>query len=87
MFLHIIFQGWKNERIISEDPFTSSRIILIEPRDPKPCWKKVLEILTVVDRDLGLSDMNISDYQNKRVSTYCFTYALLHTLFLLHHRI
>ncbi|KAG5328816.1 ESCO1 acetyltransferase, partial [Acromyrmex heyeri] len=57
------FNGWKNERVILEDPFTSSRIILIEPHDPKQHWKKVLEILVVVDRDLGLADMNISDYQ------------------------
>ncbi|XP_011637013.1 N-acetyltransferase ESCO2 isoform X4 [Pogonomyrmex barbatus] len=64
------FQGWKNERVISEDPFTSSRIILIEPHDPKQHWKKVLEILTVVDRDLGLTDMNISEYQNKNIFLY-----------------
>ncbi|KYM99995.1 PREDICTED: N-acetyltransferase ESCO1 [Cyphomyrmex costatus] len=64
------FQGWKNERIILEDPFTSSRIILIEPHDSKQHWKKVLEILVVVDRDLGLADMNISDYQNKKIFLY-----------------
>lgn len=64
------FQGWKNERVILEDSFTSSRIILIEPYDPKPHWKKVLEILTVVDRDLGLADMNVSDYQSKKIYLY-----------------
>ncbi|TGZ47071.1 uncharacterized protein Eco [Temnothorax longispinosus] len=64
------FQGWKNERVISEDPFTNSRIILVEPHDPKQHWKKVLEILTVVDRDLGLADMNISDYQSKKIFLY-----------------
>ncbi|XP_014605247.1 PREDICTED: N-acetyltransferase ESCO2 isoform X1 [Polistes canadensis] len=57
------FQGWKNERIIMEDPLTSSRIILIEPSDSKQCWKKVTEILNVVDRDLGLADSNYSDKQ------------------------
>lgn len=61
------FQGWKNERVILEDRFTSSRIILIEPHDSKQHWKKVLEILAVVDRDLGLADINISDYQSKKV--------------------
>ncbi|XP_018359799.1 PREDICTED: N-acetyltransferase ESCO1 [Trachymyrmex cornetzi] len=64
------FHGWKNERVILEDPFISSRIILIEPHDPKQHWKKVLEILVVVDRDLGLVDMNISDYQNKKIFLY-----------------
>ncbi|KYQ49253.1 N-acetyltransferase ESCO2 [Trachymyrmex zeteki] len=63
------FHGWKNERVILEDPFISSRIILIEPHDPKQHWKKVLEILVVVDRDLGLADMNISDYQNKKAKS------------------
>lgn len=57
------FQGWKNERIIMEDPLTSSRIIVIEPSDSKQCWKKVTEILNVVDRDLGLADSNYSDKQ------------------------
>lgn len=63
----MIFQGWKNERVILEDPFTSSRIILVEPYDSKQHWKKVLEILAVVDRDLGLADINILDYQSKKV--------------------
>jgi len=73
------FQGWKNERVILEDPFTSSRIILIEPHDPKQHWKKVLEILIVVDRDLGLADMNISDYQNKNASI-CYLILIIFTV-------
>jgi len=70
ILIYMIFQGWKNERVIIEEPFTSSRIILVEPHDPKQYWKKVLEILTVVDRDLGLSDMDIMNYQNKKVKAY-----------------
>ncbi|EZA51430.1 hypothetical protein DMN91_007319 [Ooceraea biroi] len=64
------FHGWKNERVIIEDPFTSSRIILVEPHDSKHYWKKVLDILSVVDRDLGLSDIEISNYRSKRVLLY-----------------
>lgn len=64
------FQGWKNERIITEDPLTSSRIILIEPGDPKQYWKRVLDILTVVDRDLGLSDTTLSNYCDKKIYLY-----------------
>ncbi|XP_011699284.1 PREDICTED: N-acetyltransferase ESCO2 [Wasmannia auropunctata] len=64
------FQGWKNERVILEDSFTSSRIILVEPHDPKQYWKKVLEILAVVDRDLGLSDIDTSEYQSKKIFLY-----------------
>lgn len=50
-----------------EDSFTSSRIILVEPHDSKQYWKKISDILTVVDKDLGLSDTDISEYQNKKV--------------------
>ncbi|XP_015607165.1 N-acetyltransferase ESCO2 [Cephus cinctus] len=64
------FPGWKKERIVSEDPFTSSRIILIEPNDSKQCWKKVSDILQVVDRDLGLTDVKVTDYQNKKIYIY-----------------
>ncbi|XP_036144191.1 N-acetyltransferase ESCO2 [Monomorium pharaonis] len=64
------FQGWKNERVILEDHFTSSRIILVEPHDPKQHWKKVLEILAVVDKDLGLAEMDSSDYQSKQIYLY-----------------
>ncbi|KAM0731674.1 N-acetyltransferase ESCO2 [Formica fusca] len=64
------FQGWKNERVIMEDTFTSSRIILVEPHDSKQYWKKVSDILAIVDRDLGLADMSMSDYQGKKVLLY-----------------
>ncbi|KAK2580129.1 hypothetical protein KPH14_012406 [Odynerus spinipes] len=64
------FQGWKNERIIAEDPLTSSRIILIEPEDPKQYWKRVLDILAVVDRDLGLADATLPNYSDKKVYLY-----------------
>nr|XP_034187472.1 N-acetyltransferase ESCO1 [Osmia lignaria]XP_034187481.1 N-acetyltransferase ESCO1 [Osmia lignaria]XP_034187487.1 N-acetyltransferase ESCO1 [Osmia lignaria] len=64
------FPGWKTERVIMEDPFTQSRIILIEPGDSKQCWKKVTEVLEYVDRDLGLTDTKLSDYEQKRVYLY-----------------
>ncbi|XP_029178269.1 N-acetyltransferase ESCO2 [Nylanderia fulva] len=64
------FQGWKKERVLMEDPFTSSRIILVEPHNSKQHWKKISEILAIVDRDLGLANMNISDYQSKTIFLY-----------------
>lgn len=60
-----------------EDPFTSSRIILVEPHDSKQYWKKISEILAVVDRDLGLADMSMSDYQDK---TVCIKIHQLHRI-------
>lgn len=55
------------ERVVIEDPLTSSRIILIEPGDSKLYWKKVNEVLVYVDRDLGLDDTKLSDYEQKKV--------------------
>ncbi|XP_051174915.1 N-acetyltransferase ESCO2 [Leptopilina boulardi] len=64
------FQGWKNERVIWDDEATTSRIILIDPYDNKQHWKKVTEILNVVDADLGLVDMQLSYYRDKKVYLY-----------------
>ncbi|XP_043468401.1 N-acetyltransferase ESCO2 [Leptopilina heterotoma] len=64
------FQGWKNERVIWDDESTMSRIILIDPVDNKQHWKKVTEILNVVDADLGLVDMQLSYYRDKKVYLY-----------------
>ena len=61
------FQDWKNERVVFEDTFTASRIILIDPKDSNLQWKKVTEILEIVDRDLGLSDFKLQFYRDKKV--------------------
>lgn len=53
-----------------EDPFTMSRVIVIEPNDSKLCWKKVEEILAYVDRDLGLADTTFADHKPKTVYLY-----------------
>ncbi|XP_076299665.1 establishment of cohesion [Lasioglossum baleicum] len=64
------FSGWKTERVIMEDPVTMSRVILVEPNDPKQYWNKIADVLTYVDRDLGLADTNLSDYEQKKVYLY-----------------
>ena len=64
------FPGWKTEHVIMEEPFTSDRVILVEPGDPKQYWNKVGDILAYVDRDLGLVDTKLSDYENKKVYLY-----------------
>lgn len=76
-------QGWKTEHVIMEDPFTSDRVILVEPGDPKQYWNKVGDILAYVDRDLGLVDTKLSDYENKKVTMYvsCYRYRFVLTLF------
>ncbi|XP_034943840.1 N-acetyltransferase ESCO2 [Chelonus insularis] len=64
------FNGWKNEHVVYENPFTRSRVITVEPTDPKHWWNKVDEILTIVDQDLGLDNINLTDHQGKRVYLY-----------------
>ena len=64
------FQGWKNEKVVFEDNSTLSRIIVIEPKDNNLYWKKVIEILEFVDKDLGLSDVKLTSYRNKKVYLY-----------------
>ncbi|XP_023335372.1 N-acetyltransferase ESCO2 [Eurytemora carolleeae] len=51
------FPGWKNERNCGE--FENGRIVMIQPGDPKHMWRKVQDALTVVDRDLGFSEVGI----------------------------
>ncbi|XP_031835115.1 establishment of cohesion isoform X2 [Nomia melanderi] len=64
------FPGWKTERVIMNDPLTMSRVILVEPNDPKQYWNKIADVLAYVDRDLGLADTKLSDYENKRIYLY-----------------
>ncbi|XP_043251345.1 N-acetyltransferase ESCO1 [Colletes gigas] len=64
------FPGWKTERVIMEDPITSSRVILIEPGDTKKSWNKIKDVLIYVDRDLGLVNTKLSDYEHKKVYLY-----------------
>ncbi|XP_011303275.1 uncharacterized protein [Fopius arisanus] len=74
------FNGWKNERVVMEDPVTSSRIITIEKSDPKNYWKKVEDVLAVVDRDLGLADMELTDYHDKKIYLYVRNKTILGVL-------
>lgn len=69
-FKTLKFQGWKNERVIYNDSCTSSRIILLEPKDSNSYWKKITEVLQVVDRELGLTDPKLASYRDKRVYMY-----------------
>lgn len=71
------FSGWKTERVIMEDLLTSSRVILVEPDDSKQCWKKVADVLAYVDRDLGLADTKLSNYEGKRIYLYIRDKAIL----------
>ncbi|XP_076659542.1 establishment of cohesion [Halictus rubicundus] len=74
------FSGWKTERVIMEDPLSMSRVILVEPNDPKQYWNKIADVLTYVDRDLGLVDTKLSDYEQKKVYLYIRNKTILGVL-------
>ncbi|XP_063975296.1 uncharacterized protein LOC135161549 [Diachasmimorpha longicaudata] len=79
-FKTLKFNGWKNERVVVEDTMRGSRIITIEKTDPKTSWKKVEEVLAVVDRDLGLADMELTDYHDKKIYLYIRNKTILGVL-------
>ena len=49
--------GWKNERVVGH--FPSGRVLCVKPGDHASHWKKVEEVLSVVDTDLGFSEVGI----------------------------
>jgi len=48
------YLGWRNERKCFED--LDGKILIVQPGDPKFMWKKVDDVLSVVDNDLGFAD-------------------------------
>lgn len=51
------FSGWKIERVVGQ--FAAGRVVCVRPGDHISHWKKVEEALSVVDRDLGFSEVGI----------------------------
>jgi len=49
--------GWKNERAVGH--FPAGRVLCVKPGDHLSHWKKVEEVLSVVDSDLGFSEVGI----------------------------
>jgi len=49
--------SWKTERVVGQ--FAAGRVLCVRPGDHSSHWKKVEEALTVVDRDLGFSEVGI----------------------------
>eukprot|EP00092_Neocalanus_flemingeri_P089456 GFUD01113206.1.p1 GENE.GFUD01113206.1~~GFUD01113206.1.p1 ORF type:complete len:736 (+),score=212.28 GFUD01113206.1:43-2208(+) len=48
---------WKTERVVGQ--FPAGRVLCVRPGDHGSHWKKVEEALSVVDRDLGFSEVGI----------------------------
>ncbi|EFA06803.2 N-acetyltransferase ESCO2 [Tribolium castaneum] len=53
------YTGWKNERVVSSD-LRNGKVIQIVPGDSKIWWKKVKEVMEVINRDLGYFDIEFN---------------------------
>ena len=62
------FPGWKTERKVGD--FPAGRVICIKPGDHSTHWRKVEELLTVVDHDLGFSEVGIRWPDKTKVFLY-----------------
>lgn len=62
------FSGWRSERNCGEEEF--GRILMVQPGDPHYMWKKVEDALSVVDRDLGFSEVGIRQPDKTKVFLY-----------------
>ncbi|XP_017782220.1 PREDICTED: N-acetyltransferase ESCO2 [Nicrophorus vespilloides] len=51
------FAGWKNERVVMNID-QNSRIIKVQPGDSKAWWKKIKDLVEVVNRDLGFYELD-----------------------------
>jgi len=55
--------GWRNERKCFDD--VDGKILIVQPGDPKFMWKKVDDILAIVDKELGFSEPGKIRYPDK----------------------
>ncbi|XP_034243431.1 N-acetyltransferase ESCO2 [Thrips palmi] len=62
------FMGWKNERIVGLDG--RNRVVVVRPGDPKAWWSKALDVLRVVDKDLGFAEGVQCDPNHSMVFLY-----------------
>ncbi|KRT82866.1 Acetyltransferase [Oryctes borbonicus] len=52
------FKGWKNENVVGILP--DARIIKVSPGDSKLWWKKIKDLVEVVNRDLGYFELELN---------------------------
>lgn len=60
---YFIFKGWKHERVVNQ--FHNGKVIQINPNDSKVWWKKVKDVLGVVNQELGFVDMPFDSFNKK----------------------
>lgn len=48
-----MLQGWKRERIVGYFEDNQARVLEVGPNDSKAWWKKVMDVIYVVNMELG----------------------------------
>ncbi|XP_068245904.1 N-acetyltransferase ESCO2 [Palaemon carinicauda] len=64
------FSGWKNENLVRELDELGGRVVMVTSKDPPHFWKKVEEVLTVVDTELGFIEGTNIVRESSRVFMY-----------------
>jgi len=63
----LLFQGWKNERVVTIFP-DGARVIQVIKGDSSLWWRRVQEVLALVDFDLGFAkDEKISQSNHDKM--------------------
>lgn len=62
------FMGWKNEYVVGE--YGRNRVVAVRPGDLKSWWTKALDVLKVVDKDLGFAESVVCDPDHSMVYLY-----------------
>jgi len=65
------YANWKTERVVSEVDPEGGRCVLVTSSDPPYCWRKVTEVLSVVDEELGYAGE-----EGRRGAASCVLYVL-----------
>lgn len=69
-------KGWKNERIVA-DFHNNGRIIQIIPGDSKIWWRKMKDLMDVINRELGCFELEFSLDQCQASIIYMYLHIYL----------
>ncbi|XP_066958710.1 N-acetyltransferase ESCO2 [Macrobrachium rosenbergii] len=64
------YNGWKNENWVRGLDELGGRVVMVTSKDPSHFWRKVEEVLTVVDNELGFPEGTNLVRENSRVFMY-----------------
>ncbi|XP_044740620.1 N-acetyltransferase ESCO2, partial [Chrysoperla carnea] len=67
---YLRFNGWKNEKIVGYCNFNRARIIEVGQNDSKVWWKRITDLLFVIDRELGYSNLQVINSNVSKVYLY-----------------